>query len=123
MAIDFPRAARLLTAEDYRQVFDAAAYKVQTQQFLILATPTPVEESRVGLVIAKKNIKLAVQRNRIKRIIRESFRHSRSQLDNLDLVVMARRGASDMDNIELRQMLDKLLLKLRRKHESSGEQK
>jgi ribonuclease P protein component len=123
MAIDFPRVARLLTAEDYRQVFDTATYKVQNQEFLILATPTPIEESRVGLVIAKKNIKLAVQRNRIKRIIRESFRHSRTQLNDLDLVVMARRGASDMDNAKLREILDKLLLKLRRKHDSSGEQK
>jgi ribonuclease P protein component len=53
------------------------------------------------LAIAKRHVRAAVQRNRIKRLIRESFRHSRAALAGLDLVVMARPGLVDRNNREL----------------------
>jgi ribonuclease P protein component len=47
--------------------------------------------------VAKKNIRLASRRNRIKRIIREQFRLSPLQR-SMDLVVLARSPADKLDN-------------------------
>ena len=67
---------------------------------------------RLGLAIAKKRAKRAVDRNRIKRIARESFRHHREQLMGYDAVVMNKDRAASASAIELRQSLDTLWLEL-----------
>ncbi|WP_421867803.1 ribonuclease P protein component [Motiliproteus sp.] len=111
---EFPRRSRLLNAGDYRTVFNGAQLKVSDRHLLILATPNSLPHPRVGLVIAKKNVRLAVQRNRVKRIIRESFRHQGEVLPNLDIVVMARRGLGDLDNAALHQLVDHSWKRLRK---------
>ncbi len=58
-------------------------------------------EARLGLAIAKKQVRRAVDRNRIKRVVRESFRHHQKQLASMDCVVMARRDTSAATNEEL----------------------
>lgn len=64
--------------------------------------------ARLGLAIAKKRAKRAVDRNRIKRVSRESFRHNRSNLYGLDLVIMNRDGATKASAEQLRSSLDEL---------------
>jgi ribonuclease P protein component len=70
------------------------------------------------LVIAKKNVGKAVHRNRIKRLIRQSFRTQKSTLDKLDLVVLARKDADKLENqaiaIQLAQLWQDLAKKLAR---------
>ena len=109
----FPRQVRLLTAEDYRKVFGKADAKAQTGQILILAHRNDLGYARLGLVVAKKHAKRAVDRNEIKRIVRESFRHNQSKLENYDCVVLSRPGAKDLDKVQLRHMIDKLWTRLR----------
>lgn len=104
----FGKQRRLLNARAYKAVFDNAQIKVSTQQILMLARPNGLPYSRLGLVIAKKNVRLATERNRIKRVIRESFRLLPSQAIYLDTVVLARRGIDRLDNKELFTMIDKL---------------
>lgn len=70
-------------------------------------------QSRLGLVIAKKHVRQANQRNRVKRIIRESFRHQ--SLGNWDVIVLARPGIGLFDNPTLRIQLDQLWQQFRRK--------
>lgn len=62
---------------------------------------------RLGLIISKKSIKRAVDRNRIKRTIRESFRLCQSRLNGLDVVIMSRAGLGELSGPELRAVLDK----------------
>jgi ribonuclease P protein component len=80
---------------------------------LVLATPSKSGDSRLGFVISKKHVKHAVQRNRIKRIIRESFRLNQHQMADNDFVILARPGISDLENAEIREMIDSLWFKLR----------
>lgn len=103
----FPKRCRLITAGDYRQVFSRPK-RVSTPQLLFLFSKNNQGRSRLGLAIAKKQIPLAVDRNRVKRLIRESFRYQQSQLNSLDIVVMARKSLLNMDNTQIRQQLDKL---------------
>jgi len=104
----FGRNLRLLTASDYKAVFSQAEFKVSCPQFLILAIRHGNVNQRLGLVIAKKNVRLAVQRNRVKRLIRESFRHHQHLLTGLDIVILARKGPDTMDNAIIVQLLEKL---------------
>jgi ribonuclease P protein component len=75
--------------------------------FIILATPNDLDEARLGLAIAKRDVSLAVQRNRIKRVARESFRRHSSYIKGMDLVVRATRNTAGKTNQELRASLVK----------------
>lgn len=94
----FDKSLRLLNAGDYQAVFDQSRLKVSTAELLFLAHSNGLDHPRLGLVIAKKNVRLAVQRNRIKRIVRETFRMQQEHLTGIDVIVLARRGADKLDN-------------------------
>ncbi len=114
MNLGFGREKRLLTPQQFKAVFDSASNKVSSKSVLLLARDNQLKHPRLGLVIGKKSVKLAVERNRIKRQIRESFRHSQDRLDGVDIVIVARRGIADLSNIELRQQFDKMWKRLAR---------
>lgn len=102
---DFPKQLRLLTAGDYRYVFDHAIYKVHGKGLMALACPNGLGHPRLGLVISKKNVRRAVDRNRLKRLARESVRLQQSSLPAVDIVLLARRGASELDKATLHRQL------------------
>ncbi len=88
----FEKGKRLLTSADYGFVFDRAELKVSDRHFLLLARKNDLGQARLGLVVGKKNVRLATRRNRIKRVARETFRKHQQLLDSLDIVFLARRG-------------------------------
>jgi len=75
--------------------------------------------SRLGLAISKKNAKRAVDRNRIKRIIRESFRLNRHNLPALDLVVMAKPITKQAENAQIFESLNQHWNKLRQQFKTT----
>jgi ribonuclease P protein component len=81
---------------------------------LLLAKTNDGPGHRLGLVIAKKNVRLAVQRNRIKRIAREFFRSTPAGQMPLDVVLLTRRGIDQLDNAELSSILKLQWQKLER---------
>ena len=101
MDLGFAPEHRLLTPVQFKNVFDGATCKASGPNVLLLSRHNDLTHARLGLVIAKKNIRRAVDRNRVKRIARESFRHHRAELDNLDIVVLARKGLGELDNAAL----------------------
>ena len=74
---------------------------------LVLARPNGLRTSRLGLAIAKKNTPKAVDRNRIKRLVRESFMHNQPFRVAIDAVVIDRKGTVKKSNKELFQSLSK----------------
>ena len=111
----FDKSRRLLTAAQYRAVFDGAVVKASHRHLLLLARHSETPRSRLGLVIAKKNVRKAVQRNRIKRIARELFRQLPPAEPPLDIVFLARRGLDELDNTALFATLGEQWQKLTRK--------
>lgn len=87
---------------------------------LFLARANNGPGHRLGLVISKKNVRLAVQRNRIKRIAREFFRHLPEGDVPMDVILLARRGIGDLDNSELTDIMQQQWLKLTRQVRSTG---
>lgn len=110
----FGRDKRLLTPRQFKAVFDSPTGRAPGRNVLLLARENQLEHPRLGLVIGKKSAKLAVERNRLKRIIRESFRHRQEKLSGWDIVVVARKGLADMDNPELFEQFGKLFKRIAR---------
>ena len=110
----FPRSARLLRPAEFKRVFDNTGLRGSSQHLLLLATPNEQDQARIGFVLAKKQIKRAVDRNRIKRLIRESFRHHQNDIDALDFVILGRSGLAELDNQQIREMIDALWFRLKR---------
>lgn len=107
----FPRSARLLTGADYRQVFEQNK-RYSDKYWTILVRRGLCGPARLGLAIAKKRARRAVDRNKLKRIVREAFRHRRFTLAGLDLVVMNRDAATVAPVSDLRLSMDRLLMKI-----------
>lgn len=78
----------------------------------MLAISNDRNNPRLGLVISRKAARTAVARNRIKRLVRESFRHEQQKLGNLDIVVIGRPGIARQTNRAIAESLDKLWKKL-----------
>ena len=108
----FPRARRLLTAADYQRVFDQPDARASHRHLLLLARRNDLGRHRLGLVIAKKHVKLAVQRNRIKRLAREFMRHCEGGPGSFDVVLLARPRVGQLDNASLSTILRQQWTKL-----------
>ena len=107
----YSRELRLLTPEDFQPVFKNAIPAV-SPHLTLLARKNTLDHPRIGMAIPKKHIKHAVGRNRIRRIVREQFRHQQHQLPSVDIVVIAKAGIADLSNQEINKVLDKLWRKL-----------
>lgn len=114
----FTKSMRLLNSRDFQTVFDDAPLRTSHQHFLFLARINPCDRPRLGLVIAKKHIRHAVDRNRMKRLIRETFRAKQQQLTGIDVIVLARKGMNDVTNAVLIEQLngqwDRLIRRLQK---------
>ncbi len=67
-----------------------------------------VGTARLGIAVSRRVSPLAVERNRLKRHVRESFRRHRSCLHAVDVLVIAYRCARDQSSADLRRDLDRL---------------
>lgn len=111
MSFIFSAAKKLQTAQDYSHVFKSATKKYHHKYFLVLATVNTKASSRLGLAIAKKHCKKAVDRNQIKRIIRENFRVQ--VLQGQDIVFISKPGIATQSKAQLHKMTLDLLSRLR----------
>lgn len=94
----FCRYERLLSSLDYQRIFNGVQCKSADRYLTVLACQNSYAYPRLGLAITKKKIKTSVARQRIKRLIRESFRHHKGLLAGLDIVVMSQSGSQTVDN-------------------------
>ncbi len=118
MTFSFRPEQRLLQAAEFQKVFDAATYKIHQSGFMLLASAHPTS-ARLGFVVAKRKVRRAHERNRIKRLARESFRLNQAQLPALDIILMAKADALSLSNAELHDQLRKAWRALAKKTQSS----
>lgn len=105
-----PRHKRLLQAADFSHVFQKPARSTDGC-FSVAARPrrdaraATTMSARLGLAISRKALPRAVARNRVKRVVRESFRQI-NLCPGVDFVVVARTGLRDADKAAIRRSID-----------------
>jgi ribonuclease P protein component len=113
----FQRDRRLLTPGEFRRV-QVEGRGVDVGVLVFRAARRPLPEpggpplpARLGLAVSRRAGN-AVQRNRVKRLVREVFRKRAPSLAGLDLVASARPGASDRTLAEVEALFDELARRL-----------
>ncbi|MEJ2672490.1 MAG: ribonuclease P protein component [Deltaproteobacteria bacterium] len=109
----FTKAERLRRRRDFLRT-QALGKRFYTRHFGVTLAPPATDRPRLGLVVTKRLGK-AVQRNRVKRLLREFFRRHHRQLPTVDLVIMAKKGAEGLVYHQVEEELGRLLLAQARK--------
>lgn len=124
-----PKNQRLKKPAEFSAVYQNNQTRAKGQYFIVLTfshfytvanepTSDTIAEvlppSRLGVVVSKKVSKLAVRRNRIKRLIRESYRH-KTHPKGFDFVVIAKPYADKADNKDLANELNYLWKKMHKR--------
>lgn len=107
MRATLPRATRLRGAAQFTGAYQK---RYRSEHFLLLTRPggCPQGGARLGMVIGRRQIARAVERSRLRRIIREIFRVRRHQLGNIDVVIRYRAGYGNRVSAKIRSELDEL---------------
>lgn len=108
--MSLPHQYRLTEKRAFREIFEKPCVASDTC-FKILAKPNGRVGSRLGMAVSRKVDRRAVQRNRLKRLVRESFRlqvASNSRIKSADFMVLPRPQAVIITNEEIFERLERL---------------
>ena len=107
----FPKNKRILKKKDFKRLSEQGK-KVLTQYFIAIVTKGAENNNRIGITASKK-VGNAPERNRIKRLIREYFRHRQeNNPETKDINIIARKDIVSLSNKEIFKELDKLFNKI-----------
>lgn len=84
----------------------ANAPRYNMRHLVLCAAENNLATSRLGLIVAKRKLSSAVARNRLRRVIRESFRKQQHNLPKMDIIVIAKTSIVDADFCQLGKTLD-----------------
>ena len=104
-----PKAGRLRHRREFLRA-QAQGKRLHTPHFGVVLAPAGLAHPRLGLVVTRRLGK-AVQRNRVKRLLREFFRRHQTGLPAVDLVIMAKKGAAALQYQQVEEELGRLLLR------------
>ena len=99
IGLSFTRRQRLVDAAQFKRVFRSND-RVGDHYWTVLYRANELDVARLGMAVAKKRVKRAVDRNRLKRLVRESFRYA--DLPCVDIVVMPRNSTAEASSGVLR---------------------
>ena len=94
----FSSKNRLANTSQFDEVFKKSSKTLKTREFLFLLKGNLMEENRLGIIVGKKHVPLSVERNRLKRLIREGFRTILKPGLGIDLLVLVRPGVNNNNN-------------------------
>jgi ribonuclease P protein component len=107
---------RLLTRKDYSAVFEQVDVRISKGPYLLLCRKNSLEHPRLGLIVRKKFLKRAVDRNHLKRLVRENFRTRQHRLVNLDVIFMNRGNSDHKTDKEIKSLVSDIFESLAEKH-------
>jgi ribonuclease P protein component len=70
----------------------ASGRKYHTPHLILLCLPNDIGHPRLGITVSRK-VGIAVTRNRVKRLIREFYRHNKYLFTAADYSIIAKQGA------------------------------
>ena len=86
----FSSKHRLATKAEFQRLLGKNARKVVSDAIVTLFLPNGGLGARLGVSVGKAKVRCVPSRNRVKRLIRESFRCSRCQLGDYDFFTFVR---------------------------------
>ncbi len=107
----FSRKYRLLNKNDFQSVF-AKPHKSAHKFIIALYQKNHLDYARLGVMLSKRYLPRAVDRNTFRRIARESFRKQHDELKGLDIILLIRSECTPLDRKALRIDIDHLWQKL-----------
>ena len=113
-------ANRLLKSSEFQAVFENNNFKYKSRSHLILGKFNEGPQSRLGIIVSKKNVKLATKRNQLKRIVRETFRKTEFTI-SVDVVFLAQKGIMDVPGVDLTYLLNNTWVDIQKKLEIENE--
>ncbi len=109
--LTFPPGRRVRRKVDFEAGYRRGR-RFSDSLFTMTVRPNEVGGPRLGLAIAARTIGNAIARNRLRRMIRESFRHEQHRLPAADIIVGAKVGARHAPDPLRRQSLSALWKKI-----------
>jgi ribonuclease P protein component len=106
-----PKQAKILKTDDFSSVFNFRK-RIATTNLIMHYQPNSYQRARLGAVVSKKIAKLAVNRNYMKRVLRELFRLNQHHIAHVDLVIRVQKKFNKSDFIQIKQEFDLLIVKL-----------
>jgi len=107
----FTKKAKLIKTDEFSSVFNFR--KRISAKFLALHyQPNQIGHARLGLVVAKKVARRAVDRNYMRRVLREFFRMQQHEINHVDLVIRVQKKFEKEDFIQIKQEFDTLVAKI-----------
>ncbi len=98
MNLKLPQSMRITKAREYARIFKQGKH-THGKFWQIISTPSDNNNSTLGLAVSKKIHKRAVDRNLLKRLVRETFRLNQENLKGIELVVMTKNHAKTDNHI------------------------
>ena len=95
---------RLRRRRDFAKVF-SGGIRLNARVVTVIVHPNGMNHPRLGLAVGRRVASRAVVRHRLKRRIRESFRHNLERLGGLDVVVLVKPGVEKMESRRFRGLL------------------
>jgi ribonuclease P protein component len=106
-SLRLPPERRMRRPAEFKRAY-AVGKRLGNEFFTVNAQPNGLASARLGMSIAARILRRAVDRNRVRRLIRESFRVHQRGLPAIDIVIGARAGVLAADNARLRSALEQL---------------
>jgi len=111
----FSKKYRLLKRADFVQIKNSGK-KIHSDCFIAQIKKNNSNNSRLGLTISKKTGK-AVTRNRLKRLVRESFRTNRHNLSGFwDINIIAKKNVAQSSSEQVFSSMDKIFDTISKKY-------
>lgn len=96
LSFSFPKELKIRKTSQYDEIFGKSR-KLGGEHFSILYARNSLGHPRAGLVVGKKSVPGSVDRNRVKRVLREVFRRNKPLFGSMDVVFVAGKGSEKLD--------------------------
>jgi ribonuclease P protein component len=107
----FTKQAKIVKTDDFSSVFNLRK-RLANKHLVMRYRVNEVNIARLGLIVSKKTAKSAVQRNYMRRVLRELFRLNQYNLPAVDLVIQVQKAFEKPDFITIKQEFEVLMQKL-----------